>query len=45
VWGVWQEIGRQAQFQAGLLETSLVALPIPWVRIQCWVVERGLLVS
>ncbi len=39
-----REIGRQAQFQVGLFETSLVALSIPWVRIRCWVGERGLLI-
>jgi len=27
-------IGRRAQFQAGLFETSLVALSIPWVNGQ-----------
>ena len=39
-----REIGRRAQFQAGLFETSLVALSIPWVRIRCWVGEGGLAV-
>ncbi len=39
-----REIRRQAQFQAGLFETSLVALSIPWVRIRCWGGEGGLAV-
>ena len=46
-WEYDGETGRQAQLQAGLFETSLVALSIPWVDGQsvgensCWVGEKG----